>query len=384
MLASAKTVGKTSARSLHFTQHRNFQKTLNARVNAYLKENNITGRDVPAMYLKTAVALAWWLGAYLLLLLGNFSPLINIFLCLLWALSIASIGFNVMHDANHGGYSDKPLVNKLIGLSAEMLGMSGFRWRTKHNIWHHSYTNIAGYDDDVEAFGLMRLTPRAPWRSLHKIQAWYFPVVYSFIAFDFILRDFMMVLFGKSDENHVYPKMDALDTVIFWVGKLFFCVIMFVLPSLVFPWWQVLIGFLFVMLTVGLVMGVIFQLAHINDKATFPVPAGSPKHIDNEWAIHQVEATADFAPRNRVLSWYIGGLNYQVEHHLFPHICHMYYPRLAPIVEATCAEFGIRYNCYATWREAFASHRRVLSLWSSRTNLESEGDQPKTGTTTLK
>ena len=353
---------KSPARRLPFTQHGEFQKTLNERVNTYLRDNNIPGRDVPAMYLKTAIVLAWWLGAYLLLLLGHFPAWLNIALCLVWALAIASVGFNVMHDSNHGGYSNKPAVNKLFSLSAEMLGMSGFRWRIKHNVWHHTYTNIAGFDDDVETFGLMRLTPRVPWKLLYKAQVWYFPVVYSLIAFDFILRDFMMVLFGRSDSNHVYPKMGAMDKVTFWAGKLFFFVIMFALPLLVFPWWQVLIGFVLVMLTVGLVMGVVFQLAHINGDAAFPEPVGTPQHVENEWAVHQVETTADFAPHNRLLNFYIGGLNYQIEHHLLPHICHLNYPRLAPIVRATCEEYGIRYICYATWRDAFACHLRELRL----------------------
>jgi linoleoyl-CoA desaturase len=366
---SANVVGKPFTRSLRFTQHGDFQKTLNQRVNAYLRDNHIPGRDVPAMYLKTAVVLAWWLGTYLLLLLGHFSPLVNVVLCLVWAMAIASVGFNVVHDANHSGYSNHPLVNRLVSFSAEMLGMSGYRWRIKHNVWHHTYTNIAGFDDDIETFGLIRLTPRAPWKPLYKAQVGYFPVVYSLIAFDFILRDFMMALIGKSDENHVYPKMGMADKVTFWVGKLFFFAIMFALPLLVFPWWQVLIGFLIVMLTVSLVMGVVFQLAHINGDAAFPEPVGNPPHIDNEWAVHQVNTTADFAPRNWLLSFYIGGLNYQVEHHLLPHICHLNYPRLAPIVRATCEEFGIRYNCYNTWREAFASHLRELRLLGRTSEL---------------
>ena len=362
MSASANIAGGSSLRSLPFTQQRNFRRTLNERVNAYLRDNGIPARDVPAMYLKTAVMLAWWLGAYLLLLLGHFPPPVNILLCLVWAMAIAAVGFNVMHDANHGGYSKRPRVNKLISLSAEMLGMSGFRWRVKHNVWHHTYTNIAGYDDDVEAMGWMRLTPRAPWKALHRAQAWYFPVVYSMIGFDFIMRDFMMALIGKSDANHVYPKMSAADKVTFWAGKLFFFTIMFGLPLLVFPWWQVLLGFLIVMLTLGLVMGIVFQLAHISGDAAFPEPVGDPPHIENEWAVHQVQTTVDFAPRNRLLSWYIGGLNFQIEHHLLPHICHLNYPRLAPIVAATCEEFGIRYTCYATWRAAFAAHWRELRL----------------------
>jgi linoleoyl-CoA desaturase len=356
-------------RSLQFTQRRNFRKTLNERVNAYLSDNHLPARDVPAMYLKTAIMLAWWLVTYLLLLLGGFSPLVNVVLCIVWAMAIAAVGFNVMHDANHGGYSDNPRINKLFSLSAEMLGMSGFRWRTKHNVWHHTYTNIAGYDDDVEAFGLMRLTPREPWKPLYKVQAWYFPVIYSFIGFDFIMRDFMMVFFGKSDANHVYPKMSITDKLTFWGGKLFYFTIMFALPLLVFPWWQVLIGFFLVMLTVGLIIAVVFQLAHITAVADFPEPVGDPLHIENEWAIHEVQTTVDFAPRNRLLSWYIGGLNYQVEHHLLPHICHLNYPQLAPIVRATCEEFGICYNCRPTWRGAFVDHWRELRLLGRSSEL---------------
>jgi linoleoyl-CoA desaturase len=359
---SANTVGKSSPRNLRFTQQRNFQKTLNERVNAYLRSNKIPARDVRAMYYKTAIVMAWWLGTYLLLLVAQFPPWVNIILCLVWGMSIASVGFNVMHDANHSGYSDNPRTNRLVSLSAELLGMSGFRWRTKHNVWHHTYTNIAGYDDDIEAFGLIRLSPRTRWNPLHRAQAWYYPVVYSLIGFDFILRDFMMALFGKSDANHVYPKMSSADKVTFWAGKLLYIVILFVLPLQVYPWWQVLIGYFIVMLTVGVVMGVVFQLAHINGDAVFPEPVGTPPHIENEWAVHQVETTADFAPTNRLLNFYVGGLNYQIEHHLFPHICHLNYPRIAPIVKATCKEFGIRYTCYPTWGEAFACHLRELRL----------------------
>jgi linoleoyl-CoA desaturase len=185
-------------------------------------------------------------------------------------------------------------------------------------------------------------------------------LIYSFIGIDFLIRDFMMFFAGKSDDNHVYPKMHWSDRIIFLAGKGFFFLIMIVLPLLVFPWWQVLIGFLIVMMTAGVVLGVIFQLAHILEIAEFPVPQGSPAHIDNEWGIHQVETTANFAPDNRLLNLYVGGLNYQVEHHLLPHVCHLNYPRLAPIVRQTCEEFGVPYLSYATWRGAFASHWREL------------------------
>jgi linoleoyl-CoA desaturase len=318
--------------------------------------HNMRPRDLPAMYLKTGVVFAWWLIAYLLIMLGGFPPLVNALLCVVWALAIASIGFNVMHDANHGSYSSNPRINKLLCLSAEFLGISGFRWRTKHNVWHHTYTNIAGLDDDIEAYGFMRLSPHDRWRPLHRLQALYFPIVYGFIGFDFIMRDFAMVIAGKSDASHVYPRMSATDKLVFWLGKGFFFTITILLPLLVFPWWQVLAGFFVVFLTVGLTLGIVFQLAHVLKVVDFPEPQGDPLHIENEWAVHQVETTADFAPKNLLLNLYVGGLNYQIEHHLLPHISHLHYPRLAPIVRQTCEEFGIHYNSFNSWRAAFANH----------------------------
>jgi linoleoyl-CoA desaturase len=347
-------------RSLPFTKTVGFRKVLNERVDHYLKENKLPARDVPAMYVKTAIVFAWWLAAYLLLMLGGFPTWVNLILLVVWAFSIAAIGFNVMHDANHGGYSNNARVNKVLSFSAEFLGISGFRWRTKHNVWHHTYTNIAGLDDDVETYGTMRLSPHEPWKPLFRIQHWYFPIVYSFIGFDFIIRDFMMAFVGKSDATHVYPKMSRGDKIVFWAGKLFFFTIMIFLPLLVFPWWQVLIGATLVLLITGLLTGLVFQLAHIMEAAEFPEPVGDPLHVENEWAIHEVQTTVNFAPRNKVLNWYVGGLNYQIEHHLLPHICHINYPALAPIVEKTCHEFGIKYYNYPTWRQAFMSHWREL------------------------
>lgn len=347
-------------KALPFTEQRGFRQTLNERVNDYLKVNDLPARDVPAMYVKTAIVLAWWLIVYLIIMLGGLPPLVNLLLCVVWAFGIAGIGFSIMHDANHGAYSNRPRVNKLLSFSAEFLGISGFRWRTKHNVWHHTYTNIAGLDDDVETFGTMRLSPHEAWKPIHRFQHWYFPLIYSFIGFDFIIRDFLMIFTGKSDANHVYPKMSRNDKLVFWAGKAFFFTIMIGLPLLVFPWWQVLIGFVVVVLTVGLLTGMVFQLAHIMEAADFPEPSGDPLHIANEWAIHEVQTTVNFAPRNRILNWYIGGLNYQIEHHLLPHICHLNYPALAPIVRRTCEEFGITYHCHPTWREAFMSHWQTL------------------------
>ena len=330
------------------------------RVDAYLTENGLSAREVPAMYSKTATILVGWLATYLLILLGGLPPLVNALLCAVWAFAIAAVGFNIMHDANHESYSSRPRVNKVLGFTAELMGISGFRWRTKHNVWHHTYTNISGLDDDVESYGTMRLSPNEPWKPLYRFQAWYFPLVYALIGLDFFLRDFLMLLPGSSGVRRAYPRMNRVDKVVFWSGKLFFVLLMFGLPLLFFPWWHVLIGFFIVMLVVGFIFGIVFQCAHIMKVVSFPEPVGDPLHIENAWAMHQVEATVNFAPRNRWLSWYIGGLNYQIEHHLLPRVCHVNYPGIAPIVRATCNEYGVRYKSYETWRQALVAHVSTL------------------------
>ena len=170
----ARPASTSPTRSLQFTRQRGFRRALNERVAAYLVANHIPERDLPGMYMKTLVALAWWLGAYTLLLLGGLPPLVNVVLCVVWAMAIASVGFNVMHDANHRGYSNNPRINSLLSLSAEMLGISGFRWRTVHNVWHHTYTNIAGFDDDVETHG-DALYASCAVEASYRFQVCYFP-----------------------------------------------------------------------------------------------------------------------------------------------------------------------------------------------------------------
>ena len=73
-----------------------------------------------------------------------------------------------------------------------------------------------------------------------------------------------------------------------------------------------------------------------------------------------METTVDFAPRSRLLAWYLGGLNFQVEHHLFSRVCHIHYPALAPIVKQTAREHGLPYHHNGTFLQAVGSHARTL------------------------
>jgi linoleoyl-CoA desaturase len=347
-------------KSLPFTKQLGFRKAVVQRVEAYLKANNLAQRDLPAMYAKTATIMGIWAVLYALLLLGGFAWPINLGLCLLFSLATAGIGFNIMHDANHGGYSNSARINKIMGFSLELLGTSAFVWRQQHNVWHHTYTNIFGMDSDVEAQGVMRITPRDEWRPHYRFQHLYSPLVYGMLGFSYILRDFTVFLTGSSDAKREFPQMTRADRILFVAGKLMHFTIMLGMPLLVFAWWQVLIAYVLNMFTISLTLASILPLAHLMQSTEFPEPVGDPLHIDNEWAIHEVETTVNFGPRNKFLNWYSGGLNFQIEHHLFPQVCHIHYPQLAPIVQATCAEFGVAYNVYPTWSGALIAHLKTL------------------------
>lgn len=179
-------------------------------------------------------------------------------------------------------------------------------------------------------------------------------------GFSFLLRDLRVFFTGRSSPYHVYPKMNLKERVIFVAGKVIFFGVSLVVPMLVMPWWIALVGWLVMLVVVSLVLASIFQLAHVMEHAAFPEPEGDPLHIANEWAIHEVETTVNFAPHNRFLNFYAGGLNYQIEHHLFPHISHVHYPKIAPLVRAVCEEFGVKYHSYPSWRAALLAHWRTL------------------------
>ncbi len=368
---------QTNIRSVAFSKQLGFRKVVTERVTTFLQEHKLPVRDAPAMYLKTAIVIAWWVGTYLLLMLGGFPWYINLGLCASFALAMGAVGFNIMHDANHGGYSDSPVVNKLLSFMLEPLGASSFAWRQTHNVWHHTYTNISGLDDDLETEGMMRMTPHEEWKPRYRFQHWYMPFVYGLTLFGFLIRDVRIYFTGRSTSTKVFPPMKTADKVTFWAGKLAFLTIMLVIPLLVHPWYQVLIGVLFVMVLFGLILASIFQLAHVMPDATFPEPAsqpmpadGDPLHIENEWAIHEVETTVNFGPQNKVLNWYAGGLNFQIEHHLFPKISHVHYASIAPIVRATCEEFGVRYNSYTSWIDAIIAHWRSLKWLGQAPTLQ--------------
>lgn len=337
-----------------------FQGVLRRRVDRFFRSTGRRPRDCPAMYVKTAVVLAWFVASYALLVFLPGTWWLALPLAVSLGLSMAAVGFNIQHDGAHGAYSDRGWVNRLTALVLDLLGGSSYVWSRKHNSIHHSYVNITGHDSDIDLGFFGRLSPHQKRRKLHRLQHFYLWALYGLLPIKWqLFDDFHKVLTGRiAGQRLARPK--GWDLVTFVGGKAVFFALAFVIPALLHPVWGVLLCYGAASLVQGVALSVVFQLAHCVEEADFPLPRPDTGRMEAAWAVHQVEATVDFARGNRLLSWFIGGLNFQIEHHLFPRICHVHYPALAPLVEETCREFGLRYRTQDSFLAGVASHFRWL------------------------
>ncbi len=338
-----------------------FIEEVKTRVAAYF---TTTGRSQKAdgrMVLKTVLLLVGTFGAYALILTNWFTPWQMLGLAVLMGAGMAGVGFSVAHDALHGAYSSNPAVNRWLGYTFDLTGANGYMWKITHNVIHHTYTNIHGLDEDLSVSPLIRLSPGAPRYSYHRWQHVYGWLAYAFATINWLfVKDFQQFL--KKDIGPYKDKKHPRNEVVTLIAtKLFVYAYTIVIPLLVLDvaWWQFLIGFLAMHMTAGLILGVIFQLAHVVEGTDYPLP-DEQGQMEHAWLIHEMHTTANFARANKPLSWYIGGLNYQIEHHLFPQVCSIHYPALGPIVQEVARKHGVPYHDQPTLRSAVASHYAML------------------------
>jgi linoleoyl-CoA desaturase len=273
---------------------------------------------------------------------------------------MAAIGFNIQHDGGHRSYSRFMWVNRLMAMTIDLLGGSSYVWDMKHNTIHHTYANITGHDDDINVGPLARLSPHQKRLPFHRLQHFYMWPLYGLIAIKWqLVDDYYNIAVGKIG-NHRLPRPTGWNLVGFIGGKLVFLTMAFGLPIALGHWWLTVLAFYaFTNLINGAVLSTVFQLAHCVGEAEFPMP-DETNTMGEHWAVHQVQTTVNFARNNPVLSWLLGGLNFQVEHHLFHKICHVHYPAISRIVQQTCHDFEIQYNEHKTFLRGVVSHFKWL------------------------
>lgn len=340
--------------------HNMFFQSLRKSVEDYFKTNGKKKTGDWRLYIKTIILVPAAIGIYLSLILIDMHPALALFLCGLLGFTFASIGFNVMHDACHGSYSSKKWVNNVLGLSLNLIGGNAFFWKQKHNVIHHTYTNIDGLDDDIAQSSLLRQSPTQKWRPIHRYQHIYLTFAYSLLLFMWVgIGDFKKY-FRQRVNNTPLPPMDTQEHITFWLSKVFYVAVYIVIPIMTVGFLPWLIGYITMGLVTGIIISYIFQLAHAVEGPEFESVGLEDKVIETEWAVHQVKTTANFAPNNKLLSWFVGGLNFQVEHHLFPRISHIHYPAISKIVKEHCRKFELPYHCFPKLSTAVVSHVRTM------------------------
>lgn len=341
-----------------------FFKALRNNVNSYFKENNVSKKANLNMKIKTAVMLSLYFIPLILMITGVVSSIWPVML--LWvimSLGMSGIGLSVMHDANHGSYSSNQRVNRILGFMANFLGAYHVNWKIQHNVLHHSFTNVDGLDEDIDT-PAMRFSPKQKQKKFYRFQAFYAPFMYGLMTIHwFISKDFMQLKrYQKKKllEKHGYDYKKSLVKVAF--HKTWYIALTLILPIIGtgLPWWQMLLGFLMMHFMSGLLLSLIFQTAHVIEETGFYTP-DEEGSVENNWAIHQMNTTANFANESIFFSWFIGGLNYQIEHHLFPNICHVHYKDISKIVRETAEEFNVPYYHHRTFMHALKSHFTLLN-----------------------
>lgn len=342
-----------------------FYDKLKEKVNAYFSDNKIETYGDGSMIWKTIIMVSLYFVPYILMLAGVGSSNLFIFygLWFLMGIGMVGIGCGVMHDSNHGTYSGNKKVNNFMGRIIALVGGYEPNWRIQHNILHHTYTNIEGLDHDLDAGVFLRFSPHSKHYKLHRFQHLYAWFLYGLLTLQWAtIKDFRQII--------QYDKLDLLKKEKLTLKKAMFQVItykviyygyMFIIPIFVFgiAWQHILLGFIIMHFVAGFSLSVIFQLAHVMEDCEFPEPPEDRK-MENNWAVHQLLNTANFSPRSPFMNWFVGGLNHQIEHHLFPHISHIHYRKIALIVKSTAKEYNLPYNVQPTFLHALWYHGKML------------------------
>lgn len=360
-------------RSVKFPSHSDLRAALVGRVDAYFEGGRKSPHGGPRLWIKTAILLAWWISSYVALtfLADTWWQVLAAATSLGFA--VAGIGFNIQHDGGHGSYASRPWCNRITAWTLDLVGGSSYVWRFKHNLLHHHYTNVDGIDDDLEAGPFLRLAPEKPRYWFHRFQHLYMWPLYLFLPIKWQWHDDFRTLLAGRIGRQAIPRPRGWTLFGLLAGKMLFYGWAVVLPLTLHPVGIVLGVYAFVCLIAGVTLATVFQLAHCVEEAEFDSPPEAGERLPRPWAEHQLATTVDFCPGNRFLSWYLGGLNFQVEHHLFPKISHVHYPAIERIVREVCSDRGVRHRSHATLAGALASHLRHMKKMGRGTESTAVG-----------
>lgn len=348
-----------------------FFSVLRQNIDQYFQTNQIDKTGGSKIMIKAIIMLSIYFVPFIIILFGSFNNYVNLFLCFVMGLGVAGTGMSVMHDAIHGSFSSNKVINEIFGASLYFLGGNVQNWDIQHNKLHHTYTNIHEVDEDITGKFLLRLSFQEKMKSVHRFQHIYAFFLYGLMTLSFLWKDFKEIrVFKEMSKSGLVKAFTTNELIRLFASKIAYVLFILVLPLSILDisFGQWFLGFMIMHLTAGIILSTIFQLAHVVEDAHHPFP-DSNGIVENSWAVHQLMTTSNFFGKNKLLSWYIGGLDFQIEHHLFPTISHIHYRKIAPIVEKTAKDFGINYNSKGSFTNALKSHINMLKDLGSKQNF---------------
>lgn len=353
---------------IRFTPRKNpeFIRELREKVKSYFEENKISTYGNSGIYIKSALMSVLYFLPFLAMLSGAISNVWIILTCwIIMGIGMAGMGMVLMHDANHGTWSRYSWLNNLLGRSLYLFGGFPTTWKQQHNIQHHGFTNIEGQDEDIKSVGLLRFSPHQPLKKIHRFQHYYAWLFYGLMTISWIsIKDFKQIIRYKKEKVNLNTKK-SYDRLMFdlIVSKILYYGIFLILPLVLVPiaWYWTLLFFLIMHFVSGFLLTIIFQTAHVMPDSAYPLP-DEKGTVDNNWAIHQLSTTSNFSPNGRIFSWLIGGLNYQVEHHLFPNISHVHYRKISRLVKNTAQKYELPYHSQPSFVRAVWEHGKMLRM----------------------
>lgn len=339
-----------------------FSIALKEKVDYYFTSKNIKPTGNYKIYIKAIILLSLAFSFYTILVFFTPSVGLSLFICALLGGSLAGIGFNVMHDSGHGSFSKRKWVNNTMVYSLNIMGASSYLWKIKHNINHHTYTNVQGMDDDIDIEPWIRTNQNQPKFWYHRFQHVYWALLYTTTYLFWVFYQDFDKYFRLKVANSSIKKLIVREHIIFWATKILYVVAFIILPIFKVGLIDTIIGYSLIAVVTGFIISIVFQLAHVVEGAHFPEVSNDANQIEEEWAVHQIKTTANFSTKSKIVSWFTGGLNFQIEHHLFPKISHIHYPQISKLVKETCEQFNIKYIEFPSVLAAVRSHVSYLKV----------------------
>ena len=339
-----------------------FFSELITKVDTYMEKKGGNRFADKSIYVKGGILIGLYLSSYVLLLSRSLNTGMSIMLVMIMGLAGVMIVFNIVHDASHNVLFKNRSLNKAAAYFGDLMGMNSYIWNIRHNIQHHTFTNVAGGDVLLDSIPFIRVCSQQKKLPMHKYQVWYVPFLYMFYSVFWVF--FIDINMFRQKQMGNYKNMTHS-----WKewAKLIFFKSFYLFYMIVFPAWiiniplaTVLAGFLIYHMVAGILLSTVVVLGHCVEGAEYTAPDENGI-IQNSFLQHEWNATYDCSTNSTALHWITGGLNTHLAHHLFPKLCHCHYLDITKIIKEHCAEHQINYPHYSLG-DAIISHFNFLKL----------------------